>query len=157
MAVIWRNPAAALHRLRRAARGTAALEFALFAPLLLMMLVFAVELGDGVFGAMQAQNAAEAGALYVAKHGWNSAGISAAVVNATGVAGMTASPAPSEFCGCPSAGGITSRDCTLTCPDGSAASTYVQINATLAHQTLLTYPGFVSPATLTGRAIVRVN
>jgi len=137
--------------------GTAALEFALFAPLLLIMLVFAVELGDGVFEAMQVQNAAEAGALYVAKHGWDSAGISAAVENSSGASGMTASPAPSVFCGCPVAGAITANACAQACPDGSAASSYVQINATLAHQTILTYPGMVSPTTVTGRAIVRVN
>jgi Flp pilus assembly protein TadG len=41
-------------------RGTAALEFALLAPLLLIVLVFVVELSDGVFEAMQVQNAAEA-------------------------------------------------------------------------------------------------
>jgi len=137
--------------------GTAALEFALVAPVLLIMLVFVVELGDGAFEAMQTQNAAEAGALYVAKHGWNVAGISAAVVNATGVTGITASPSPSEFCGCPTAGGITATACTQTCPDGSVVSTYVQINAALAHQTLLTYPGMVSPTALTGHAVVRVN
>jgi len=87
-------------------------------------------------------NSAEAGALFAAKHGWNSAGISAAVVNATGVSGVTASPAPSEFCGCPVATGITATACTTACANGNAAGTYVQINAMLAHQTILTYPGW---------------
>jgi len=132
-------------------------EFALFSPVLLVLLVGVIELGDGVFESMQVQNAAEAGALYVAKHGWNSAGISAAVVGATGVTGITASPAPSQFCGCPAVGGITTALCTATCSNGTAASSYVQINATLAHQTILTYPGITLPTTVTGLAIVRVN
>lgn len=51
-AMSLRRPATALHRLRCAPRGTAALEFALFAPLLLIMLVYVVELGGGVFEAM---------------------------------------------------------------------------------------------------------
>lgn len=141
----------------RAMRGSAAVEFALFAPMLLILLTIAVEIGDGVYEAMQVQNSAEAGALFAAKHGWNSAGISAAVVNATGVSGMTASPAPSEFCGCPVATGITTTACTTVCANGNAAGTYVQINAMLAHQTILTYPGMVSPTSLTGSAIVRLN
>ena len=126
-------------------------------PVLLILLVSVVEVCDGGFEAMRVQNAAEAGALFVAKHGWNSAGISAAVVNATGVSGITANPAPTQFRGCPAANGITSRDCTLTYSDGTAASSFVQISATLAHATILTYPGLALPTTRTGRAIVRVN
>ncbi len=137
--------------------GAAALEFALAAPFLLLLLVCLVELGDGVFEAMQVQNAAEAGALYVAKHGWSSAGISAAVINATGINGVTATPAPFPFCGCPAAGGIATKNCTSRCSDGTAPGSYVQINAALAHQTILTYPGLSVPMTLTGTSIVRVN
>jgi Flp pilus assembly protein TadG len=140
-----------------AVRGTAALEFALFAPLLLIMLVYLVELGDGVYEAMQVQNAAEAGALYAAKHGWNSTGISAAVVNSSGLSGLTASPAPSEFCGCPAANAIASSACAQSCASGATAGTYVRISASFPHQTILTYPGMTSPTTLTGVAIVRVN
>ena len=138
-------------------RGTAALEFGLFAPLLLIMLVYLVELGDGVFQAMQVQNAAEAGALYAAKYGWNSAGISAAVVNSSGLSGLTASPAPSEFCGCPAANAIAASACAQTCASGATPGTYVMINAAFTHQTILAYPGMVSPTTLTGVAIVRVH
>ena len=87
--------------MRRIRLGTVAIEFALIVPVLLMLLVGVVEVGHGVYQAMQVMDAAEAGGLYVAKHGWNSAAISAAVVNATGESGMTASPAPSQFCGCP--------------------------------------------------------
>lgn len=143
--------------LRLANRGTAALEFALFAPMLLILLVGVIELGDGVFESMQVQDAAEAGAVYVSKHGWNSAGVSAAVVNSTGLTGITASPAPTTFCGCPTAAGITAKTCATTCTDGTTAGTYVKINAALAHQTVLTLPWLVMPTTLTGQAIVRVN
>jgi len=116
-----------------------------------------VELGEGVYEAMQVQNAAEAGALYAAKYGWNPAGISAAVVNSTGLSGVTASPAPSEFCGCPAANAIAASACAQACAGRAIAGTYVRINASLTHQTILAYPGMVSPTTLTGVAIVRVN
>jgi Flp pilus assembly protein TadG len=143
--------------LRRPHRGTAALEFALFAPMLLILLVGVIELGDGVFESMQVQDAAEAGAVYVSKHGWNAAGVSAAVVNATGLSGITASPAPSTFCGCSTAAGITAKTCATTCTDGTTAANYVKINSTLAHESILTLPWLVMPTTLTGQAIVRVN
>jgi Flp pilus assembly protein TadG len=151
------RPALCRGRSPRTKRGTVALEFAFVAPVLLILLVGIVEIGNGVYEAMQVQNAAEAGALYVAKHGWNSAAISAAVTNATGLSGVTASPAPSQFCGCPSAGAVTVVICTGTCVGGTAVSSYVRINAAFAHTAILSYPGIAAPATLTGTAIVRVN
>jgi Flp pilus assembly protein TadG len=138
-------------------RGTAAIEFGLFAPLMLILLGGVVELGNGVFEAMQVQSAAEAGALYVAKHGWNAAAISAAVINATQTIGIEATPAPTKFCGCPGSGAITVTSCTAICSNGSAVGTYVQINATLANDQILSLSGLVLPTTLTGLAIVRLN
>jgi Flp pilus assembly protein TadG len=140
-----------------AMRGVAAVEFAIAAPLLLILLAGLIEVGYRVFESMQVQNAAEAGALYVAIHGWDSAGISAAVVNATGISGVTATPAPTQFCGCPAAGAIAATNCASTCSGGAAAGGYVQVNASLAHQTIMPFPGLTLPATLTGYAIVRVN
>lgn len=141
----------------RAAGGTAAIEFGLVAPLLLLLLLGGVELGSGIFQGMQVQAAAEAGGLYVAQHGWNAAAISAAVTNATQTSGIAATPAPSQFCGCPAVGGITVVACSLTCTGGNAAGTYVRIDATVPRNTILTLPGLVLPANLTGLAIVRLN
>src|SRR5687768_2593828 len=85
----------------RGEAGLAALEFGLLAPFLVLLLVAATEIGSSVYQAMQAQNAAEAGAVYVSKHGFNVAGITSAVANATAAASIAATPAPSQFCGCP--------------------------------------------------------
>lgn len=144
-------------RTRHGTTGVAAIEFALAAPVFLVLLTGLVEIGFGVYQAMEAQNAAEAGALYAAKHGWDPGGIAAAVVNATGLAGVTATPAPVAFCGCPEAGGITVTDCSLSCADGNPPGRYVQVNAALPHQTIVPYPGLPLPATLTGRSTVRLN
>jgi Flp pilus assembly protein TadG len=138
-------------------RGVAALEFAFIAPVLLLLLAGLVEIGYRMFESMQVQNSAEAGALYVSLHGWNSAAISAAVVNATGTSGMTATPAPTQFCGCPAAGAITPTSCGSTCSGGAAAGAYVKVNASLVHQAILPYSGLTLPTTLTGSAIVRLN
>ena len=137
-------------------RGTAAIEFALAAPLFLALILGVVEIGFGAYQAMQTQDAAEAGALYAAKHGWDSTAISAAVVNATGASGMTASPAPSEFCGCPATTGVTVVACTATCTGGTAPGVYVQVNATLPHSTIL--PGLSSlPSSFTFQSTIRIQ
>lgn len=141
-----------------AVKGTVAMKVGLVAPVLLLVLVGVVELGDGIFEGMQVQDAAEAGGLYVANNGaWNTAGIRAAVANATQTRGITARPAPSQFCGCPTDDGITAIACATTCAGGIAAGTYVRIEATLPHNPLLTLPGLALPTNLTRSAIVRLN
>jgi Flp pilus assembly protein TadG len=155
--MIERKTAAALNRMWLATRGTAAIEFAFIVPILLVLTLGVVEVGYSTYQAMQVQDSAEAGAIYVAKHGWNSAAITAAVVNATGLAGITASPAPSQFCGCPTVSGVTTAVCASTCASGSRAGQYVEINAALTRQIILPASGLLLPTTLTGRAIVRVQ
>jgi Flp pilus assembly protein TadG len=141
----------------RDTRGTAAVEFGLLLPVLLALLLGAVELGFGIYAAIQAQSAAEAGALYAAKHGWDSAGISAAVVNATGASSMAATPAPQLFCGCPSTSGIAAIACSSTCAGGAQPGHYVQVNSSLARQSILSDPGLGLATTLTGLSVIRIQ
>ena len=146
------------HRsIRFATSGTAAIEFGIAAPLLLILIAGVAEVGYAAYQAMQVQNAVEAGALYAAKYGWDSSRISTAVLSATGATGITASPSPAQFCGCPSVGGIAAVLCTSTCVDGSSPGQYVQINATATRQSLIPSGGLALPATFTARSIVRLN
>jgi uncharacterized membrane protein len=144
-----------------ARNGTAAIEFALLAPLLLILLTGIVEIGMAVFQDIQVQAAAEAGALYAAKYGSNDlTAIALAVTNATGTSGITAAPAPQVFCGCPTASGITSQgaDCSTVCPDAKPPGKYVTISATITRTELLTpYISLGLPATFTGSSVVRVQ
>jgi Flp pilus assembly protein TadG len=141
---------------RRAASGAAAIEFAIIAPVLLIMLGAIVELGLGFRQAMQVQEACEAGALYTAQHGWDQAGISTAVVNAISGAGISASPAPRLFCGCPNATGVTEISCATTCSGGVAAGQYVEISASAPRVVVLT-SGLPVPSTITGKSVVRIQ
>lgn len=147
-----------LDKWRHGRRGAAAIEFALISPVFLVLLVGMVEVGFAAYQAMQAQDAAEAGALYAAKYGWDPTGITNAVLNATSASGLTASPAPAEFCGCPASGsGITTVNCNSTCPGGSPPGLYISVSASLPHETILPYLNLPIPAVLTAHATVRTQ
>jgi Flp pilus assembly protein TadG len=151
----------------RSESGTAAIEFALFVPVFLILLTGTIELGRAVYEAMQVNNAVEAGMLYVAKTGaFDSAAIATAVVNAGAVypVAVTATPAPTQFCGCPAAADISVVNegaCAVplaTCADGvTKAGQYARINATLPHLTILPESAFPIPANFTAQAIVRIK
>jgi len=137
--------------------GTAAIEFALIAPVLLILLAGLVEIGFAVREAMMVQEAAEAGASYAVQSGWDSTGILNAVTTATGASNIDASPAPQLFCGCPSESGVTHVLCTATCTDGGGPGQYVRVDASIPHATILSYLGLPIPSTLTAHAVVRIQ
>ena len=91
--------------------GTSAVEFALAAPILMGLLVPMADLGMAFSDQIEVQQAAAAGAQYAALHPWNSnsaTAIANAVTAATTLA-VTASPAPSQTCGCPSSSTVAYR------------------------------------------------
>src|SRR6266567_5980007 len=99
--------AGGLASLARAERGNAAIEFALATPILLGLLVPVADLGIAFSQQIQVQQAAQAGAQYALLHGWNSSAITNAVTAATNLPGVSAAPAPTESCGCPTGTAIT--------------------------------------------------
>jgi Flp pilus assembly protein TadG len=136
----------------------AAIEFGLAAPFLMALLLAITELGLGGYQAMQVADAAEAGALYAAKYGFDASGIQAAVVNAVGAtSGVTATPAPVQFCGCPDASGITAVSCSGTCTDGSAPGSYIRVYAAIPHETIFSFPLTPLPSTFTAQSTVRAS
>ncbi|HET6377458.1 MAG TPA: TadE family protein [Methylocella sp.] len=154
--------------LNAACSGTAAIEFGLAVPVLVILLTGTVELGFLMYESMQVNNAVEAGVLFAAKNGWDPAGIENAVVKASNVYGaggpsLTAAPAPAKFCGCPTASGImNSGTCNSPspCADGSMPGTYVRISAELPHLSIL--PGASTlipklPSKSAASAVVRIN
>lgn len=145
-----------IKRWRRNESGSAALELGLAAPFLILFAIGIGELGFGAYESMQVQQAAEAGAVYVSKYGLNPTGVATAVTTSSGTAGITASPAPAQFCGCPASGGVTTVDCTATCPDGTGPGQYARISARMTHHSLLLHSGISIPATIRGEAVVRI-
>jgi len=138
--------------------GTAAIEFGLAIPLLLVVLMGIVELGFAIYDGMQAYDAVEAGAIYAGKNGWSASGISSAVTGATATNGVTATPAPTEFWGCPNETGIaTVPSSSTTCTGGHAPGLYVRVNASITRSTILPYPGLSLPTTITAKSVIRLN
>ena len=127
---------------RRDRRGTAALEFALVAPLFAILLTGIVDLGRAMHTLIQTGFAAEAGAQNAVRNGWDSTAIQTAVLGATTLSSLTATPGPSKSCGCPTGTTITVATCGSTCSSGYSAGTYVYVNATTQYSSIMPYLGF---------------
>ena len=137
--------------------GLAGIEFAFLAPVLLMLTLCTVDLGIAAYDAMQVENAAQAGSEYAAVHGYNVSSISHVITSANDLAGLTASPAPTEFCGCPSGSTVSTITCGSNCADGTYAGTYVTASATATYTTLLHYPMLPASFTFVNNATARIQ
>jgi Flp pilus assembly protein TadG len=140
-----------------ARRGLAAIEFAIIAPVMAMMVMCAVDLGLAINRHMQVEDAAQAGAEYAALHGFNATSISSAVTSAASWTGVSASPAPTEFCGCPGASSITAATCGTTCPSGNAAAVYVTVGAKGTYSTVVHYPMLPSTFAFASTSTMRIQ
>ena len=137
--------------------GVAAIELAVIAPVLALMLVGMVDLGIGIYRKMQVQNAVQAGAQFAVLYGFNADLIAKAVLSATPAQGLTATPAPSKSCGCPTTTSVTVATCGSPCSGGSVARTYVKVFAQNTYTTLLSYPLFPRSFTFTAQAMVKLQ
>lgn len=137
--------------------GSAAVEAAIVLPVLLLLLTGLFDLGFAGWESMQVQSAADAGAEYATRNPWNVAQISNAVTSATAGSGITANPAPSQFCACPTGGTLVNISCASKCPNGDTASLYALVSAQKTHFSVLHYPGLPQPMTLSGQAITRLQ
>ena len=147
------------HRFVSHVAGTAAVEFAIIGAVLVFLLLGAVDFGIGYWQFIQVGNAARAGAEYAANNGWNQSAISGAVTGATSLQSVTATPAPTEFCGCPNASsGITTKNsCSGNCPGGGIIGTYVKVSAQASYATIFQIPGIPSAFPLSASTTVRIN
>jgi Flp pilus assembly protein TadG len=119
--------------------GVAAIEVALFAPVLMLMTVSVTDIGMGIYRKMQVENAAQVGAQYAIRNGFDADAIAAAVTSATNFSAITASPAPIKFCGCATVSGISNISCGATCPGGASAGTYTTVSAQATYKTIINY------------------
>ena len=153
------SPLRSLKRLQRADEGVAAVEFAITAPLLILLLTGTVSFGLALRMKTEVGNAARAGAEYVALHGYNQAGITAAAQNATPLSSVSvAASEVTASCSNPASGAITSAGGATTCSTtGSAPGTYVTVTAQMPYTLVLAPPGVAASSTLSATSIVRIQ
>ena len=150
----------------RAVRGNVAVELALLAPILMALLVGAVDFSSMIYEQMRLASAVRTGVQFTLQSDFSAqdldgvaatlcsnteglADIREAVCDATGLDQSQVTVTPS----CECADG-SSVDCTATCSDGSV---YVNVAAQVEFQTLFSYPLIDNPLTLTADATIRVQ
>lgn len=135
--------------------GIAAIEFGIILPIILVIAIATLDLGQGIYKNMQVQNAAQMGAQFAATRGFDPSLISQIVTDSTGFASIEATPEPKQFCGCASSAGIDAIDCDSKCANGTNAGRYVRVSAEGIYNTLLPYPYFPSSYRLKAQSTVR--
>lgn len=138
--------------------GGAAIEFAIIGPVIVILLIGVTDFGLGFYTRMQAQTAAQRGAMFATVNGYVPASISSTITSSRG--SIVATPAPTSFCACPTSSGLTTATCGTNCTIGTttaAAGTYVSASAQTTYTTIFRYPGLTSPMTFSATQIVRIQ
>lgn len=137
----------------REQRGNAAIEFAIVAPVLALLLVGTVQLGLAIMTWFTVQEGVLSGANYASHNGWNETAIKSAVTTSSTKL-TTASVSVAPFCGCPVGSGITTvatcttdvtvatnlvcpAACSTACADGITPRRYITLSASLARPNLM--------------------
>ncbi len=145
-----------LLRAWRRTDGAVGVEFALVAPVLIIMLLIAVDFGAGMYEQQRIIGAARAGAQFAVLSTANAQDetlIQTAVANASQKDASELDITSEFFCQCQSGTGVS---CTGTC-DGDAPEVYVRVTVQYQHETLLSYPGLDNPMTLTAESEFRLR
>jgi len=135
--------------------GQNLLEFAFFVPVVLLVLLGAIEMGRLAYLSILVNNAAHAGVQYGAQNlatASDNIGMQNAALNdGQNISGLTA--AASYYCSCADG---SSSSCQPTDCAGSHRLVYVQVNTTGQFHSLFVYPGLPSSHTVNGEAVMRV-
>ncbi len=144
-------------RLLKSETGTSAIEFAIIAPVLILMLIGVMDVGRYAYDAILAANAARAGAQYAAQD-LSTAMDTPGIKNAIQLDGQNLSNWTSGVTAqylCSSNGGTTLG----TCPSGEPSASniyYVKVLVTGTFTPLIKYPGIASSLPVSGSSIMRV-
>jgi len=148
----WVSPSGFMSSLRfaRHAGGAAAVEFALLAPVLVVILSGIVGYGLAMFDKIDLVSASRAGAQFALIDSSDTSAIRNAVRDATGLDIASGNVTITEYCECLDASTVA---CGGTCGDGSDNRYFMTITATYDHTLLL----IGNTVTLTGETTVRIQ
>ncbi len=127
------------------------------APILLVMLMCVADLAFAINARMKVRSAAQAGAQHAILRGYSADDIARVVTATTSLQGVSASPAPRQFCACASVSGLAEVSCGATCSTQKPAGTYVSVSATAVSRPVLDYPLLPEQFNFTEQATVRIR
>ena len=144
----------------RSEAGNAAVEFAILAPILTVLVAGLGDMASAVNLATKLNSAARAGATYAMVYPSDTNGVKVAAQAATNDSGMTVGT-PSLYCTCGSSAVSVSNptlNCTTgTCASGKVKKWYVSVATTQTYTPILSYHGFFSTLSMSGSATVEVQ
>ena len=152
-------------RLFRETHGSSFVELGLVMPLFLVIFAAGVEIAQLSYFAIEAADAAKAGATYGAQSsgtaGSTSAIQTAAYNNAPRLTSMGALTVnPSIACQCASGTSFATIDCSkaaTACVSPSRTVKYVQVDTSAAVPSICRFPGLPSQFTVRGLAVMRIE
>ncbi len=136
--------------------GLAAVEFALLAPVLMVMLVGMIDFGMFINQKMQLENLARASAEYVVKGG-DEANVETDVLGASGLdeTALAEIEATSEtVCECSDGAEIV---CGGTCDGDGYQRSFYAFSMSRTYTPLFSYPGMPEQITMTGNARLQIQ
>lgn len=134
--------------------GSSLIETALVLPLLILILVVAVDFGRAYWMMIAVNSAAEAGAVYGVQNPGDAAGMVLAAT-ADAVESNALVPVASYGCECSDGSGVTPL-CTAAPTCSSNVVNYVEVDTTAVYVSLLAFPGVPNSITMNGKARLRV-
>jgi Flp pilus assembly protein TadG len=144
-------------------RGQIAVEVAIVAPLLALVLVICADFGRVFYTNVEVDNAARAGAQYGSQTtatAANTTNIATAAIAGAPNIGLTSASISSSVCSCesPTPSGFSACSTASTTPycTDSPSANYVTVTATATYHTILAYPGIPSSTKLTGTATMQI-
>jgi Flp pilus assembly protein TadG len=146
----------------RSVRGSSTAELALILPVMIGLLLGALDYARVFYSAQAVTHAVGQGAMYGAQSvtfSQDTAGmVSAATAAASDISGFNATAARSCTCWSASAGTETAMGtCTSTCTSPSVVRIYVTVAGTGVFNTFINYPGIPTTITISRTARMRAQ
>ncbi len=142
-----------ISRLFGATDGTSAVEFALIAPVFLLVLVGIIDLGAVIRDKVELNNAAATAARYVLNENYSESNLVSVATSGSALDANDITATVSTVCGC--SGGVSAQ-CGSVCTDGQAPGTYMLVDLTKVSTMILPYPGF-GDMTINGQSRMRLD
>lgn len=144
-------------RSRRLTTGQSAVEFAILAPILVVLLLVASDFARLFLLSIELNNVARAGAQYGSQSVITAADITGMTTAATTTgASISGLAVTSSQCTCTSSTSVAACAVSFNCSSNPAA-TYVDVVASATFKTITKYPAIPSSIPLTATAIMEVQ